>query len=450
MSSSENPLAAFIDAACVPLDAWHGSGTLEDAGAILAAHPEVASSDIHTAAILGDDAGVRRFLALDPAGAMAKGGPRGWDALTYLCFSRFLRLDPARSDGFVRAATALLDAGASANTGWYEQCHQPHPEWESVLYGAAGVAHHAELARLLLQRGADPNDGEVAYHAPETFGNNDALKVLVQSGKLTAVSLTTMLHRKLDWTDFDAVAWLLGHGADPNYMSPWGRRALHHALGRDNALQAFELLMDHGADPTLTNQQGASAFAVAAYMGRADVLDLFERRGFGATLEPDAAFLAACVRADEARARALAATDPALIARLQAEHAQVLADFAGAGNAAGVRLLLDLGFPITSRTSAAASRGDTALHVAVWHERLPTVQLLIERGAPLEATNEEGATPLSVAVSSLVEVSEWTPHSSVAIVAALLAAGARVDSVKRFPSGSAEADELLRRYGREA
>src|SRR5262249_50377582 len=151
---------------------------------------------------------------------------------------------------------------------WYEQSHQPHPEWESVLYGAAGVAHHTELARLLLQRGADPNDGEVAYHAPETFGNNDALKVLVQSGKLTAMSLTTMLHRKLDWTDFDAVAWLLGHGADPNYMSPWGRRALHHALGRDNALQAFEMLLDHGADPTLTDKHGASAFAVAAYMGR--------------------------------------------------------------------------------------------------------------------------------------------------------------------------------------
>jgi len=185
-------------------------------------------------------------------------------------------------------------------------------------------------------------------------------------------------------------------------------------------------------------------------MGRADVLDLFERRGFSATLEPDAAFLAACARADEAQARAIVATDSALVARLQAEHAHVLAEFAGAGNTAGVRLLLDLGFPITSRTSAAASRGDTALHVAVWHERLPTVQLLIERGAPLEATNEGGATPLSLAVSSLVDVSEWTPHSSVVIVATLLAAGARVDSVKRFPSGSAQADELLRRYGRQA
>jgi hypothetical protein len=66
-----NPLAAFIEAGV-----WHGS--LERAEAILAAHPEIAGSDIHSAAILGDDATVRRFLALDAVSATAKGGPCGW------------------------------------------------------------------------------------------------------------------------------------------------------------------------------------------------------------------------------------------------------------------------------------------------------------------------------------------------------------------------------------
>src|SRR6266436_2403125 len=133
-----NPSDAFIDA-CL----WHGA--LEPAAAILAAHPEVASSGIYTAAILGDDAAMSRRLAIDASEATAKGGPRGWDALTYLCFSKYLRLDRARADGFVRAATALLDAGASANTGFWEENHQPAPEWESALYGAAGVAHHAGM-----------------------------------------------------------------------------------------------------------------------------------------------------------------------------------------------------------------------------------------------------------------------------------------------------------------
>src|SRR5438445_6394313 len=211
----DNPWAAFIEAACVPLDSGHASGTLERAEAILAAHPEVASSDIHTAAILGDDAAVRRFLAFDAGNATVKGGPRGWDALTHLCFSKYLRLDRARSDGFVRPRLALLDAGASANTGFWEPDHQPAPEWESVLYGAAGVAHHAGLARLLLERGADPNDEETPYHAPETY-DNGALQALVDSGKLSDDSLATMLLRKADWHDYDGSKFLLEHGGDPN------------------------------------------------------------------------------------------------------------------------------------------------------------------------------------------------------------------------------------------
>ena len=53
-----------------------------------------------------------------------------------------------------------------------------------MLYGAAGIAHHAPLTRLLLERGADPNDDETPYHTPESY-DNDALKVLVESGRLT-------------------------------------------------------------------------------------------------------------------------------------------------------------------------------------------------------------------------------------------------------------------------
>jgi hypothetical protein len=129
--------AAFIRSACVPVDgSWHASGTLDAAQAILAAHPEVARSNIHIATILGDDAGVRQFLALDPGAATAPGGPYGWDALTYLCFSRYLRLDPARSEGFLRGAAALLDAGADANTGSGGRraggCHPLTPKYRRV------------------------------------------------------------------------------------------------------------------------------------------------------------------------------------------------------------------------------------------------------------------------------------------------------------------------------
>jgi hypothetical protein len=126
-----NPVAAFIEAAV-----WHG--TLEAAEAILAEHPEIARTSIHVAAILGDDAAVRRFIAADPRNVARKEGPYDGDALVYLCLSKYLRLDKTRSDAFLRAATALLDAGADPNTGFWSK--DEYHDFETALYGAAGVA----------------------------------------------------------------------------------------------------------------------------------------------------------------------------------------------------------------------------------------------------------------------------------------------------------------------
>jgi hypothetical protein len=157
----------FLIAACVPRSA-HASGTLDAADGLLATHPEVAGADIYTAAVRGDPEGVKALLSDDPGRATTAGGPYEGDALTYLCFSQYLRL--RGSDGFVRAAEALLDAGADPNTGFQEPEHQPAPTFESARYGAAGVAPHSGVTGLLLARGADPNlGGEVADHAAEDF-----------------------------------------------------------------------------------------------------------------------------------------------------------------------------------------------------------------------------------------------------------------------------------------
>lgn len=51
-------IETFIDSAV-----WHGG--LERANAMLVEHPTLAGRSIFTAAILGDDATVRRFIAVD-------------------------------------------------------------------------------------------------------------------------------------------------------------------------------------------------------------------------------------------------------------------------------------------------------------------------------------------------------------------------------------------------
>jgi len=438
------PLEAFIDASL-----WHGP--LEPAEAIVAVHPEIASSDIHTAAILGDDAAVRRFLALDGGAATAKGGPRQWDALTHLCFSKYLRLDRSRSAGFVGAATALLDAGASPNTGFYEMNHQPEPEFESALYGAAGVAHHPELTRLLLERGADPNDEEVPYHSPEGY-DNDALKILVKSGKVTPDSLAIMLLRKHDWHDYDGVKWLLEHGADPNRMTRWRITPFHQAVQRDNAIEIFEAALDHGADPTIPTH-GRPAIAMAARRGRRDLLQLFERRGIPIELHGVESLIAACARNDAERIRVIVARESQLVSELLPQGGKLLAEFAGVGNTDGVRNLLDLGVDARARFVEGdgywdVAKDSTALHVAAWRARHATVKLLIERGAAVDVADGKGRTPLALAVRACVD-SYWTDSRTPESVEALLRAGARVNGVN-FPSGYAAVDELLRRHGKDA
>jgi ankyrin repeat protein len=439
VESLKNPVAAFIEAAI-----WHG--TLDRAEQILAAYPEIAHSSIHAAAVLGDAATVRRFLAQDAANATGKAEPYGGDALVYLCFSKYLQRDKAQSERFLRTATALLDAGADPNTGFIST--DEYHDFESALYGAAGVAFHPDLTRLLLERGGDPNDNETPYHSPET-SDNAALRVLVESGKLNADNLTTMLLRKADWHDYEGMKYLLEHGADPNRPTRWKVTALHQALRRDNGIANIQAMLDHGANPALHSElEGRSGTAIAARRGRGDVLQLLQQRGIPLELEGADRLIAACAINDAAAIHSIAAGEPQLIDQLNAEGGKLLAEFAGTANTEGVRYLLDLGI-----SASALYNGDpyfdiasnsTALHVAGWKAWPKTVKLLIERGAPINAEDSKGRTALALAVKACVD-SYWTQRRSPESVEALLRAGATVSNIE-FPSGYAEVDNLLKTH----
>jgi ankyrin repeat protein len=447
VASLADPVGAFIEVACVPRNASHVSGTVEHAEMILARYPQVAKHNIYTAAIVGDEAAVRSFLTRDPKNATATGGPHGWDALTHLCFSRYLRLDPGRSQAFVRTA------GASANTGWHEMIDHPNPRptFESALYGAAGIAQHPELTRLLLENGADPNDEETPYHVPEGY-DNAVMNILLESGRLNATSLTTMLLRKSDWHDENGIHLLLKHGADPNAMTKFGVNSLHHALRRDNSLRIIEALLDDGADPALANSlDGRSATAMAARRGRGDVLSLLAQRGIAFDLGGVDRLIAACARGDRKAIALLTASRPQLIQQLIAEGGTLLAEFSGNGNVAGLSCLLDLGVSVAAIFEAGdpywdIARGSTVLHVAAWRAWPAAVKELIERGAPVNAVDGKGRTALFLAVKACVD-SYWKDRRSPDSVAALLQAGASTSGVE-IPSGYDQVDDLLRKYSK--
>lgn len=452
VASLGDPVSAFLLAATIPRDNSHSSGTLEEADLILSRYPHVVRASIYTCAVLADEQGARAVLAQDPSSATAAGGPHGWDALTYLCFSRYLRIDRARSDAFVHTARALLAAGAPSNTGWYETIDHPHPRQiiESAIYGAAGIAHHAELTRLLLDYGADPNDEETPYHAAEGY-DLDVLRVLLASGKLNRDSITTLLLRKADWHDTDGIELLLQHGADPNAMTRWGQTALHQALRRDNRLANIVLLLDHGADPLLRNtRDGSTGTAMAARRGRGDVLALFASRNFDMNFEGLDRLIAACATADDAAIHSICSTQPHLVEELRVIGGTLLVAFAANGNTEGVRRLLNLGIPSDARSPEGdmyfdIAKESTALHAAAWRGRPATVNLLLDHGAPVNALDGKGRTSLALAIRACVD-SYWKDERSPKWVEPLLAAGATLDGID-IPCGYEELDALLAAYG---
>jgi ankyrin repeat protein len=310
------------------------------------------------------------------------------------------------------------------------------------------VAHNAALTKLLLSRGADPNDEEAVYHSPETY-DNDAMKALVETGKLMKDNLSVMLIRKIDWHDYEGLKYILDHGADPNGERKRGWYALHHSLMRANGLPFIELLLDHGADPLLL-KNGFNAISLAACEGRADVLQLLAQKGVNTRLEGIYQLIAACAQGDEAAVKAIVAESPALVQQLLFMGGELLSRFSVGGNAVGVQQLLKIGVPVDAPYRMGDGYymippGSLAIHVAAWRGFPAIVQVLIDAGSPVDTPDKHGHTPLALAVKACVD-SYWAGRRSPDSVKALLAAGASANQIT-LPTGYNEIDVLLQAAG---
>lgn len=319
------------------------------------------------------------------------------------------------------------------------------------MYGAAGLAHDPAVTRLLLEFGADPNDGETPYHVPEGY-DNTVMEILLQSGKLTEQSKSWLLVRKADWHDYDGMKMALDHGADPNLIPHWGNNALQHAVLRDNGIATIRLLLERGADPLLPNMgEERNAAQMAARRGRGDVLRLLDERELDARFTGVDRLIAACARGDRNQADAIVREEPALREALLAEGGNLLGAFAGVGNTEGARCLLDMGVPAN-----ALYEGDrffdtapesTALHVAAWRGHPETARLLMERGAPLNARDAKGRTAMHLAVKACVD-SYWKGRRTPEWIKVLVDAGASAEEIE-LPTGYLEADEILHKRSSE-
>jgi hypothetical protein len=313
-------------------------GRCERARALLAARPEMARDPWAALALgRGWDGDVN-----------AAGGPLGWAPLLYVTHSCF----PAPA-----LARELLARGADPNASFENRYGSM-----SALYGAAGVVHDPETTRVLLEAGADPDDGESVYHATEA-SDPACLALLLEHGGPPDDGLG----HALDYDRIEPVRMLLEAGADARGM-------LVHAVRRGRGPEVVRLLAAHGAELDRAGGEGfrddtpvRTPYQHAILRGRADVAETLA--SLGASLE---------VAADDLAVAALARGEARAITGALDYDQQEVAILAALGGHLDV--VVDALGPDFAGVVGGSPWG-TLLHHGAWVGSPAVVGRLLERGA---------------------------------------------------------------------
>ena len=306
----------------------------------------------------------------------------------------------AARGGKVGAAKMLLAHGARVNV---------HERWkgQTALMWAAADGH-GDVVRELIDHGADvdasSHSGFTALLFAVRVGDTEAVKALLSGGATLDKPTedgTPPLHVAIINAHYELAAMLVGdYGADPNadgvgwtalQAAVWAHRRVRANLpdptptGNLSSLDLIKILLANNANPNarLVKQPrdrnymsliGATPFLMAAKLADASLMRLLIEHG----------------------------ADPLAVTN---ENTSALLLAAGIGYFEGespgseeealeaVKVALEFGAGV----NMADNVGDTALHGAVVRGSNLLVRFLVDKGAQMDAKNEKGWTPLTIA-----------------------------------------------------
>ena len=360
-------------------------GRLREAAEILRADPGIAGRSLLAATVLGDPETVRQLLAFDGAAAVAIDDKRGWPPLLYACYSRWHQIDPSRAAGLAEVVRLLLDAHASPNTN-----DGGRPRYRSALKGSVEV-NNPDITAALLAAGADPDPGQPINEAI-AHRDHSCLRLLLAKG--ARVTGTWAVGGAVVNDDAGALTLVLdalqASGTD---AAGTATDALPDAAAHAS-LPLVAALLDAGANPNATNDDGVSALRLAIRSGRANNAERLRAAGAyddSTDIDP---FIGACMSGDRDAASRILADCPDLPGRLSDRDRMVIVEAAGSQPAGTVALMLDLGFSPHAR----AELGEQPLHSAAYAGNAAVVRQLLEAGADIDARDGRfDATPLAFA-----------------------------------------------------
>jgi ankyrin repeat protein len=376
-------IAPFVEAAT--------DGRTDRAERLLAQHPGIVRADFHAALVAGDAEMVERRLAEDPRHAIARGGPRGWEPLHYVCYSSIGARGEAREAGLVAIARRLVALGADPNLRFPWRHHEVE---RPVLWGAVFVVRSLRLATAMLEAGANPSDG-VTLPLAASAGHIAALDLLLAHGadvnRPWATDGSAPLYAILHWSKTaDGVRWLLTHGADPDpVFAVNGETPLHVVAASWDAALAEELV-GRGADVTRRRADGRAPYAVAELNGNRDVAAWLLAQGSPSELSDVDRLVSACSRGDRPAVDAMLAGRPALSSEIGPEHYPAFYKAAERNDLAALEAMLACGFDPNRPDE---SIGKTSLHIAAMEGWPEAVRLLLMHGASVTARDREFNAP---------------------------------------------------------
>lgn len=369
----------FLERACLRYRGNELHNPERVAWEILAKRPEIVEHSIYTAAAAGATGIVAAFLDANPALVKAKGGVREWEPILYACYSRVN--SRAAGHNTLETVRLLLDRGADPNAFYYHELKKGRKF--TALTGAIGEdqwhvkeyntphEHADALARLLLDRGADPNDCLALEHVKFRPNNK--------------------------W-----FALMLEHGLNPKHRLNWQQDDKTEPLTTfdyflsDAAARGFidrvRLFLDHGADPNGRVPIDFPHLRRALECGQTEIAALLRERGAReATLSAESRLLSAVMSGDRQAFEDIRKEDPDLARRFLDKKQALLLEATEENRLSATRLLLELGADSNGGLDRRKS-GNRPLHMPCWFGYLDIVKLLVEFGADfnLSSAGEDG------------------------------------------------------------
>eukprot|EP00730_Choanoeca_flexa_P006526 TRINITY_DN12169_c2_g2_i5.p1 TRINITY_DN12169_c2_g2~~TRINITY_DN12169_c2_g2_i5.p1 ORF type:complete len:888 (+),score=255.09 TRINITY_DN12169_c2_g2_i5:75-2738(+) len=313
----------------------------------------------------------------------------------------------AASKGFNDVVKVMLSSGADSNFQMPRDgagSAMMVAQQESFEAPTVAKGKHAEIDEEALfkwskqfnQAGSDQSasgfeqgNGASALHAAVENGHIDTVKILLEAGvkQLDSMEGVTPLYTAAEYDRPKIAALLLKHGGDADFvMKTTGITALFRAL-QSNRIEVARVLLAHGAKVDQPNRDGTTPLFFACGAGRPQAFGLLLKYG-------------------------------ADVFRRSDDGTHCLHAAAQRGQVEVIKAVMSMR-PKDVKIDDPGHDGQTMLHYAASGHNLATLELLLAKGADVEArATSTGSTPLMMAAR----------QGSDKIVEALLASKANINA----------------------